>query len=48
MKGLSTVKVYWDEDELDWGIYQRCVDWCLEAGINSVKDLENKIIDPIE
>ena len=46
-KGLNTIKVYWDEDELDWELYQGCVNWCLEAGINSVKDFENRIIDPM-
>jgi hypothetical protein len=47
-KGFHSIKVYWDEDELDLRLYQSCVDWCLGAGISSVKDFDNRVIDPIE
>ena len=46
--GVKTIKVYWDEDELDWDLYQTCVHWCNLEGVNSIKDLEKKIIGPEE
>lgn len=44
-KGVQTVPVYWDEDELDWEAYQVCVDWCLAAGIRRIADLAGRILD---
>lgn len=46
IKGIKTIKVYWDEDELDWNAYQICVDWCKSEGINSIEDLKGRIIEP--
>ena len=46
--GLKTIKVYWDEDELDWEAYQVCVDWCNFEGIKLIEDLKNRIISPAE
>ncbi len=46
--GMQSVKVYWDEDELDWELYQACVDWCIEAGISSVKAFDTRIVSPEE
>ena len=46
--GLQTVRVHWDEDDLDWDLYQTCVDRCDEAGIKSVKDLETRIVSQEE
>ena len=48
MGGLKTIKVYWDEDELDWEAYQICVDWCNLEGIKLIEDLKNRIISPTE
>ncbi len=42
--GIERIKVYWDDDDLDWEAYQECVRWCIEAGITSIKDLADKII----
>lgn len=44
--GFTEVPVYWDEDELDWEAYQICVDWCLDEGIRTIADLENRVISP--
>lgn len=44
-KGLTEIEVYWDEDELDWEAYQICVDWCRDAGIFTIADLENRIVN---
>lgn len=43
-QGFEQVPVYWDPDELDWDAYQVCVDWCLEAGIHTVKDLDSRLL----
>ena len=48
IRGLKTIKVYWDEDELDWEAYQICVDWCNLEGIKLIEDLKNRIISPAE
>jgi hypothetical protein len=44
-QGFDEIEVYWDEDELDWEAYQICVDWCKDAGIFTIADLENRIVN---
>ena len=44
LKGMSEVKVYWEEDELDWNEYEVCVDWCKKEGINTIADLKERVI----
>ena len=44
LKGMSEVKVYWEEDELDWDEYEVCVDWCKKEGINKIADLKERVI----
>lgn len=48
IKGFENIKVYWDEDELDWEAYQICVDWCSSEGIKTIKDLKSRVISPAE
>lgn len=48
LKGVQTLKVYWEEDDLDWALYQMCVDWCNEEGIYTIGDLEGRVIEPDE
>jgi hypothetical protein len=43
LKGIDEIKVYWDEDDLDWNAYQICVDWCNDENITSIKDLEGRV-----
>jgi hypothetical protein len=43
-KGMSEVKVYWEEDGLDWVEYEVCVDWCKKEGINTIADLKERVI----
>jgi hypothetical protein len=45
-RGFTEVPVVWDEDELDWEAYQICVDWCLENGIHTVMDLQDRVVAP--
>jgi len=44
LRGMSEVKVYWEEDELDWDEYEICVDWCRKEGINTIADLKERVI----
>ena len=46
LAGNSRLPVYLDEDELDWEAYRICVRWCREAGIESVADLQDRVISP--
>ena len=44
--GCTHVPLVWDGDELDWDLYQICVDACLERGVRSVADLGCRILSP--
>lgn len=44
--GLAAVLVMPDEDDLDDEAYEVCVRWCLEAGIESVADLDARVVSP--
>ena len=46
--GLRDIPLVWDTDELDWELYQVCVDACLERGISTVAHLENRVLPPEE
>ena len=48
LKGIYEIKVYCDEDDLDWNAYQICVDWCTNENINSIKNLEKRVISDEE
>jgi hypothetical protein len=45
LAGLDEVLTYWDEDELDWEAYRICVRWCKEAGIRTIADLTERVVD---
>ncbi len=42
--GLERVPYVWDEDELDWEMYRRCVMECRKQGIFSPADLAGRIV----
>ncbi len=42
--GGERVPIIRDEDALDWDAYRICVDWCREAGIEQIADLEGRVI----
>ncbi len=44
MAGLEQVPLVWDEDDLDWELYRRCVWACREEGIHSPVDLTDRIL----
>jgi hypothetical protein len=46
LRGASEVRVYWEEDELDWDAYEICVDWCEKEGVRTVADLKSRVVSP--
>ncbi len=46
--GKEEVKVYWDEEDLDWIQYFVYLNWCEEAGIKQIKDLDDRIINDLD
>ncbi len=46
LSGLPEVRVFWDEDDLDWDAYRICVEWCKTEGIFTIAGLKDRIISP--
>ena len=44
LHGITHLQVYRDPDDLDYEMYQECVDWCLAEKITWIGDLKNRII----
>lgn len=44
LHGLDVVPFVWEEEDLDWEMYRRCVVACKERKIFSACDLKNRII----
>jgi hypothetical protein len=44
--GYEETWAVWDEDDLDWEAYRICVDWCRDAGLRTMHDLVDRIVDP--
>ena len=48
LAGLDKVPFVWDEDELSWEMYRRCVLECKARGIHNPADLLSQIISESE
>lgn len=48
LRGVLEVRVYWEEDELDWNAYEVCVEWCRKEGVRNIADLKNRVVSPKE
>jgi len=48
LRGISEVRVYWDDEELDWDAYKICVEWCKKEGVFSIADLKDRVVSPEE
>lgn len=48
LAGLDKVPLVWDEDELSWEMYRRCILECKARGIHSPEDLPGRIISESE
>lgn len=45
-QGEEEIRVFFDEDDMDWQAYEICVGWCKEEGIFRISDLADRIISP--
>lgn len=45
--GLDAIRVVDDRDALDDEAYEICVGWCVDAGIRTVPDLEERVVDAV-
>lgn len=45
LAGFKTIKVEWETEELDWEMYQICVQWCKDEEIFTIADLVSRVID---
>ncbi|MDI9484151.1 MAG: GNAT family N-acetyltransferase [Bacillota bacterium] len=43
--GFGDIRVYWDQDELDWLQYLICLAWCDEAKIREIAHLKDRVVD---
>lgn len=46
--GFKEIPVIWEDEELDWELYKICIKWCKDAGIYTIADLRNRVIDQKE
>lgn len=49
LAGADTLQVERDEhlrEEYDFEVYLACIDWCSEAGIETVHDLHGRVVEP--
>lgn len=47
-QGYEEVDVVWEDVEMDWDAYLIFIDWCKEAGINSIIELKDRFLDHSE
>ncbi|NHJ49219.1 MAG: hypothetical protein FK733_15630 [Asgard group archaeon] len=45
LANYETILVEWETEDLDWEMYQICVQWCKTDKIYSIADLKNRIIN---
>jgi len=43
--GFKEIPVIWEDEELDWELYKICIKWCKDAGIYSITDLSDRVVD---
>ncbi len=46
--GFTEIPVSWEDEELDWEAYKICIKWCKDAGIYSIADLRDRVVDQKE
>lgn len=50
LAGAETLRIYRDEDlreEYDFEVYEACIEWCADAGVETVADLRGRIVGPV-
>ncbi len=48
LHGYKEVECEWEDVEMDWDAYRICVQWCREEGIQSIADLNDRILSPAD
>lgn len=48
LAGENKIKVKWHLEEENWHSYQTCVEWCLSENINSIEDLNGRLLSKSE
>lgn len=48
LSGISEIRAFWDEDDMDWEAYEICIGWCAGEGIRTIADLGDRLIGPEE
>ena len=48
LQGMRDIPFVWENDELDWEMYRRCVIACKERNVFSIADLRERIISAAE
>lgn len=48
LAGFKSIRVEWETEEMDWEMYQICVQWCKDDSILTIADLESRVIDHSE
>jgi len=46
--GARKLPVYWDEDDLDWSIYEICLGWCQDEGVQRISDFSERILTGVD
>ena len=44
LAGYEKVLVEWEDEDLDWEMYEVCVKWCKDEQVFSAKDLAQRVI----
>ncbi len=42
--GYEKIPVIWENEELDWEMYEICIKWCRGAGIYTIADLNTRVV----
>ncbi len=45
MNGLQEIRIFWDEDDLDWEAYEICVNWYKRENIHKIADLRDRVVN---
>jgi len=48
LRDLSEVPLYWEENELDWGVYELYVEWGEKEWIHTIADLKSRVVSQQE
>ena len=44
LSGYDKIRIEWETEDLDWDMYEICLQWCEQEGLLSLSDLAKRII----